>query len=281
MKKQLLKLTLLVAVLFSAPAFQAQEFEEYTKVGVYTINIPGEDLLMTIDPATAAVVWQPKLTGAAAATQEWTIQDHITPSSGGLMQITAEIPGAGLFTFTTSTTDETASVYDIAVRPGGPKEVEPMTGDYSGNDQIQRRKTGTSRGGNDALFLRVSWATNGRFGVAPTAAGDPVQFRFGGAIDKLEFKFVRDLPAASVNTFDVDSFVISNPISNQLTIKGATEKVQELSLYSVLGTKVLTRTLNNSNEDISLDVNSVSTGLYILKLVGKNGEVFSKKIIKE
>lgn len=279
MKKQLLKLTLFVAVLLSGSTLKAQEFEEYTTPGVHTINIPGEDLLMTIDPATLNVVWSPKAEGANAAFQEWTIQDHVTPSSAGLVQITAEIPGAGLFTLTTSTTDETLSVYDLAVRAGGPLEVEPLTGDYTGNDQFQRRKTSTSRGGNDALFLRLTWATNGRFGVTPTAAGEVVQFRFGGSIDKLEFKFVRDLPTASVNSFSADAFTISNPVNNFLNISGETSKINKVNVYSILGGKMLSRKIDNQ-DNVSINVNNLASGLYIVELVGESGS-FTKKIVKQ
>lgn len=276
MKKQLLKLTLLVAVLFSASTFVAQEFEEYTTPGVYTINIPGEDLLMTIDPATSGVLWQPKVEGATAATQEWTIQDHVTPASDGLMQITAEIPGAGMFTFTTASEDEESTTFNISVRPGAPKEVE--ADDYSGKDQIQRRKTGTSRGGNDALFLRVPWGNTARFGTAPTAAGDPVQFRFGGSIDKLEFKRVRDLPLSTKN-FDASSLSISNPVNNQLTIKGLNSDITKLSVYNLLGSKVLTQNVSGTSS-LNINVSNLVSGMYIVKLEGANG-AFSKKIIKQ
>lgn len=89
-------------------------------------------------------------------------------------------------------------------------------------------------------------------------------------------------PVASVNTFRLDdAFSVSNPVNNQLTIRGAVSKVQRVSLYSILGSKVLNKSVYNANENIKLDVNSLSTGLYILELSGANGERFTKKIIKQ
>ena len=88
-------------------------------------------------------------------------------------------------------------------------------------------------------------------------------------------------PVASVNTFRLDAFSVSNPVNNQLTIRGAVSKVQRVSLYSVLGSKVLTKSVYNANENIKLDVNSLSTGLYILEMVGVKGEKFTKKIVKQ
>ena len=274
MKKQLLKLTLLVAVLFSAPTFVAQEFGLYTTPGVYTINIPGEDLLMTIDPATANVIWAAKVEGAA--TQEWTIQDHVTPASAGLMQVTAEIPGAGMFTLTTTSEDEESTTFGISVKPGAPKEVE--ADDYSGKDQIQRRKTDRELAGNDALFLRVPWDNTYRFGTIPTAAGQVVEFRKGGAIDKLEFKRVRDLPLSTKN-FDASSLSISNPVNSQLTIKGISSEITKLSVFNLLGSKVLTQNVSGDSS-LSINVSSLVSGMYIVKLEGANG-AFSKKIIKQ
>lgn len=87
-------------------------------------------------------------------------------------------------------------------------------------------------------------------------------------------------PVASTTTFSIDAFSISNPVNNQLVIKGATSKVQQLSLYSVLGNTVLSKSVNVRG-DISLDVSSLSNGLYILEMAGENGERFTKKIIKQ
>ncbi len=85
----------------------------------------------------------------------------------------------------------------------------------------------------------------------------------------------------STQRFGVNAFSISNPVNHRLTVKGATSKVKEISLYSVLGNKVLSRSLYDVKGDIKLNVSSLSTGLYIVKMTGKNGERFTKKIIKQ
>ena len=285
MKKHLLKLTVLAVVFFSAATLQAQEYEEYTKPGVYTIGAAGTPYLMTLDAATGGLIWAERLTGDDAAFQEWSIQDHIAPASAGYVQITADITGLGKVRLGTTaelivTDAEDITRATITVLSGDPVS-DTEAADY-GLDQFQRRKTGTNRGGNDALFVKPSgFAGNMNFGVAPTATGEPVVFEPGG-IDKIEYKFIKDLPVvASVNTFGSDAFLISNPVNNQLTIKGATSKIEQLSLYSVLGSKVVTKTVSNSNGNINLNVSSLSKGLYILELSGSNGEKFTKKIIKQ
>lgn len=303
MKKQLLKFTLLAFVmLFGASVAQAQAL--WTEKGVYKISTSGlsPNLYLTINLAAQGgapfVEWQEEKTGNDE-TQLWTVVDHRTPASPGLMEITANITGVGKVTLCTAD-DSNHPAITLTVRAGEPKSVafdnsdpDPAkwvySDDYTGLDQFQRRKAkvdangladsgGTNPAtGNNALFIKNTVGGNSRYGIIPAAAGDPVQFD-GAGIDVIQYHLVQSL---SVNTFEANAFAISNPVNNQLTIKGATAKVKELSLYSVLGNKVLSKTVSNSNGDINLDVNSLSTGLYILKIVGVDGEKFSKKIIKQ
>mgnify|MGYP000108228149 CR=1 FL=1 len=93
MKKQLLKLSLLVAVIFSAPTFQAQDTVDegrWTKPGYYTLGVQGQDLVMTVDANTLDLVWAPRV--ADSPYQEWLVKDHVAPASNGFIQITAELP---------------------------------------------------------------------------------------------------------------------------------------------------------------------------------------------
>lgn len=93
MKKQLLKSAFLaVIVLFCTSTMQAQTYEEYSTPGIYKLRIPGEDLVMTVDVATSTVIWSAELP-SNDQTQLLYIQDHMTPASAGLMQITADFNG--------------------------------------------------------------------------------------------------------------------------------------------------------------------------------------------
>ncbi|MHB0753745.1 T9SS type A sorting domain-containing protein [Polaribacter sp. M15] len=306
MKKQLLKLTLLaLVVFFSASTSQAQAL--YTVEGTYKISTSGltENLYMTIDLTNNEgngpfVVWKKEIDGDHES-QLFTILNHRTPADKGLMEITANIDGIGMVTLCTAD-DSTHPAITLTVRPGEPKSVafdnsDPnpdlwtYSEDFSGLDQFQRRKAKVNAegladtagsnpsDGNNALFIKNTQGGNSRYGVIPAAEGDLVQFD-GAGIDVIQYHLVEEA-VASVNTFGIDAFTVSNPISNQLIVRGATAKVQELSLYTVLGNKVLSKKVSNTNGDINVDVNSLSTGLYILKMIGSNGEKFSKKIIKQ
>ncbi|WP_159951704.1 T9SS type A sorting domain-containing protein [Polaribacter septentrionalilitoris] len=299
MKKITLKITAILFIALSAFQTNAQADAVWTKEGWYTLGAEGTDLLMTIDGATLTLIWAAPKTGADANLQEFRIVNHRTPSSAGLMEITADVtPGPGLITLTTNTEDPGPDAttgekraLGLAIKIGAPKEVTPLVGDYSGLDQFQRRKTkvdadgnydaggSNPSAGNNALFLRTSWDNGSRFGVAPVA-GEQVKFD-NGAIDVIRFNFVKDLETASVNTFGAEAFSISNPINNTLTIKGATSKVSKINIFSVLGNKVLSKSVNNVNGDISFNTSTLSTGLYIVELTGANNERFTKKIIKQ
>jgi hypothetical protein len=310
MKKQLLKLVLLTfVVLFSASTMQAQAL--YTVEGKYKISTAADVspvLYMTVTGA-GTLVWDVEKAGDDPS-QVWTVQNHRTPAGAGFVEVFATIPNVGNWTLTTTGVEADGKNLTLSVKYGDPKTVAytaptggdtpedtsddtPVvySGDLSGLDQFQRRKTkvnadgladsagSTPADGNNSLFIKVPWDGGSRYGVVPAAANDPVQFD-GGGIDVIQYHLV-EAAVASVNTFGLDAFSISNPVNSQLTIKGATSKVKEISVFSVLGNKVLSKALNNVNGEVSLNVSSLSTGLYIVQMVGNEGERFTKKIIKQ
>lgn len=291
MKKQLLKLTLLTFVFLCASSVQAQADLLWTKAGWYKLGARGTSpaLFMTINTSSGALEWAEELPNDAP-TQVWAIQDHRTQAGAGFVEIYATIPGVGNFTMTTSSVEADGKNLTISVKAGDPQEVEVLGGDLSGLDQFQRRKAkvdangdadsggANPAAGNNALFIKVPWDGGSRYGIVPAAAGDPVQFD-GGGIDVLDYHLVEEI--LSVNTFEANAFLISNPVNNQLTIKGATSKIQELSLFSVLGKRVLTKSIKETSGDVELNVSSLSKGLYIVEITGVNGEIFTRKIIKQ
>ncbi|WP_298763434.1 T9SS type A sorting domain-containing protein [uncultured Polaribacter sp.] len=291
MKKQLLKLTLFVAVLFIASATQAQAIL-WTKDAIYRIGARGTTLFMTIDGTTTPVSlkWAEEITTGDASTQEFAIVGHRTPAAAGLMEITANVGGNVWTMCIDPTTVADYPNVTLTVEQRLPKEVEEA--DWSGLDQFQRRKAKVDANGdpdaagsnpagavNNALFVQAGDALkNSRYGVIPSAAGDLVQFD-GGGIDVIDYHFVRDLPTASVKSFSADAFTISNPVNNFLNISGETSKINKVNVYSILGGKMLSRKIDNQN-NVSINVNNLASGLYIVELVGESSS-FTKKIVKQ
>ncbi|WP_298551419.1 T9SS type A sorting domain-containing protein [uncultured Algibacter sp.] len=294
MKKITLKIS--AFLLFTMFAFQVQAQANFTGDGIYKISTSGltPNLYMTVDLSTGAIVWQPEIT-PDDETQLWTIQGHRTPASAGLMEITGNITGLGPVTMATAD-DSAHPSQTLIARPGNPVSVayddttDPITysGDRSGLDQFQRRKAKVNAEGladpaganppgnpnNNALFLQNTLGTNSRYGVIPAAAGDVVTFD-GGGIDVIQFHLISLL---STPDFDASSIFVSNPVNDELTIKGLPSNIKQISVYSLLGQEVLSRTVNS--ESIKVDVNTLTSGMYLVKISSDSGS-FTKKIVKQ
>ena len=265
----------LILVTLALFAFQAQA-QTWTKAGWYKIGVPGQDLFMTIDTSSGNLVWAAALSGDAE-TQVWKMADHPAVDPNGFIQVMATITGVGNFTMCTVPENISGKNITITIRLGDPS-TDTSAAEY-GYDQFQRRKTSSSVDGNDALFIKIFGGEQGsRYGVTPTAAGDPVQFD-GGGIDQLEFTFVRDIATASISDFDTSSVVITNPVKNELNIQGLTADVQQVSVYSLLGKQILSSDVNTQST-LSLDVSDLATGMYLVKFQGDRS-FFTKKFIKQ
>jgi hypothetical protein len=283
MKKTTLKITTFLMVTMFALQVHAQPCPElWNAPGVYKLATCGltPELYMTIDGSTGELVWAEEIT-PDNATQLWTVTDHREPASPGYVEITADItPGPGAFTMVVDQSTYTGGTpaddeIRINVRPGLPIS---DTGDANyGYDQFQRRKaTGWSGTGNNALFAKPPGQGNLRYSVPPATAGDQVLFQNPGTISPIRFILVSLLSAAD---FDTSSIFVSNPVNDELTIKGLTQNVKDVNIYSLLGKQVMSIKVDGAST-LNMDVSTLASGLYIVKMVGDNGS-YSKKIIKE
>lgn len=83
----------------------------------------------------------------------------------------------------------------------------------------------------------------------------------------------------STDNFDASSLTISNPVNDRLIVRGINSDITKLSVYNLLGSKVLTKNLTGDSS-VELSVSNLVSGMYIVKLEGAN-KAFSKKIIKQ
>ena len=297
MKKITLKISAFLLLTMFALQVQAQFDNLWTTNGTYKIAAYDvtPQLFLTIDGSSGDLVWAEALPAGPDVAQIWAVVDHVTPASAGYMQLTANIPGAGDFTMVvdqasididpaTGLFDANDKDFKISVRPGLP--VADAADPNYGFDQFQRRRssgwptdpaTGNPIPGNNALFVKPPSPASGgsRYGVTPAAAGEDVLFN-GGGVDALEFFLIAALSTAD---FDTSSIFISNPVNNELSIKGLTSNVKQISVFSLLGKEVLTRSVDGQSA-LTLDVNALSSGMYLVKMQGDNGS-FTKKIVKQ
>ncbi|WP_204344060.1 T9SS type A sorting domain-containing protein [Psychroserpens algicola] len=309
MKKITLKISAFLLFALSALQVQGQTCPEiYLGVedggngdAVYKLATCGlsPELYLTINASAGEgdplLIWQTELTGAAAVTQNWAIQDHVAPAGSGFIQITADLTslGAGEWTMVVNQASYDGSGGDsevqIDARPGTPQDdttvVAPNPEAY-GFDQFQRRReSGWGGPGNNALFAKPS-PTGGnaqgnlRYSTVPSMAGDPVLMQSGGTIQEMRWIYVEDLPL-SVEEFDTSSVVITNPVKDQLTIEGLNQSIKQISVYDLLGKQVISSNIEDDASSSILDVSILTSGIYIVKLQGENGVSVAKKIIKE
>ena len=288
MKKITLKISAFVLFALSALQVQAQNCPElFLEPGVYklaTCGLAGNELYMTINGATGELEWADEITAAPGdATQLWTIQDHREPAGSGFVELTADLSalGAGPWTMIVdqSTYDGSGADPEVRInaRPGDP--ISDTADPNYGYDQFQRRKaTGWTGAGNNALFAKPVGQGNLRYSVAPTAAGDQVLFQNGGTINDIRFIFVE---ALSTEEFDTSSVFISNPVKDELTIEGLNQNIKQIAVYDLLGKQVISSNLGDDVSSTKLDVSTLTSGMYIVKLQGENGASVTKRIVKE
>tara|TARA_R110002095_G_scaffold52052_3_gene45460 strand:- start:1499 stop:2347 length:849 start_codon:yes stop_codon:yes gene_type:complete len=282
MKKITFKISTFLLLTMFALQLQGQACPEiYTVDGSYLISTCGEtpELYLTIDGSTGDLVWAAEI-GSNDPTQVWTIQDHVNPSGTGFVQITANVPGPGDFTMivdqsTIDPMDANDKDFRISVRTGVP--IADAGDPNYGFDQFQRRRTAGFGGpGNDALFVKPLGASGGsRYGITPTAAGEDVLFD-GGGIDGLRFVLIAALSTAD---FDTTSIFISNPVNNELSIKGLPAEVKQVSVYSLLGREVLTQEVDGRS-DLNMGVTTLASGMYLVEMRSDRGS-YTKKIVKQ
>ncbi|MEO2056249.1 MAG: T9SS type A sorting domain-containing protein, partial [Flavobacteriaceae bacterium] len=83
-----------------------------------------------------------------------------------------------------------------------------------------------------------------------------------------------------VNTSLLNAYKEVN--ANYITIEGlATQATStEVSLYNILGTRVMDTTLDNTVNTQTISTNRFSTGIYIIKLESGKNQLTKKLIIK-
>lgn len=87
----------------------------------------------------------------------------------------------------------------------------------------------------------------------------------------------------SVNNLSKDDGITlhPNPVTDHLFIKSATpnHSIRRITIFNTIGSKVKTISLSPNQE--SLDLEFLKNGVYVLLLEAREGEVFSKRIVKQ
>ncbi|KGL62196.1 T9SS type A sorting domain-containing protein [Polaribacter sp. Hel1_85] len=79
------------------------------------------------------------------------------------------------------------------------------------------------------------------------------------------------------NPFQINLY--PNPVVDELTITRTTTEVNYITVYNILGTKVITKEWNNGTSTKKLDVSNLKSGFYFVKLINSNNQSITRKII--
>ncbi len=84
----------------------------------------------------------------------------------------------------------------------------------------------------------------------------------------------------SVNENSISKFeIFPNPTSSSWNIKTQNQIISSVKLYNVLGKKIMTLSPNSST--VSIDSNTLNSGLYFAQITMLSGVVDSVKLIKK
>ncbi|MEI6143901.1 MAG: T9SS type A sorting domain-containing protein, partial [Mariniphaga sp.] len=90
--------------------------------------------------------------------------------------------------------------------------------------------------------------------------------------------YVSTTPNGVLEIPDVNLNIYPNPVKDILNIRGDIKRSDEILLYDMQMRKVPFKIIKTQNL-FQLNVSSLSNGIYLLKLIKKEGNYFSKKII--
>ena len=74
---------------------------------------------------------------------------------------------------------------------------------------------------------------------------------------------------------DNEVMIYPNPANDVIFVKG--EEIQSVEIYNSIGVKVVSKNVNNSE---SIDIADLASGMYFVRVLDKNGNISTTKIIK-
>lgn len=131
---------------------------------------------------------------------------------------------------------------------------------------------------NDAFtsYILPTTATEVKY-VKIIGYGQPERPSEWNTITEIEFYRSGNLAATDIAVNNIHIFPI--PATTHINLKNLTPIIQAISIYSIDHKKIIEQTLPQNKTNTTINVSTLSNGVYILNLLNNNNIIFSKKII--
>src|SRR5690554_199044 len=216
--------------------------------------------------------------------------ENIPANSGSYADRSWTGDDGGAWTATKARTDETivgkAITIDVRNNNGGSLTSPTVNGGINELTVTTQRKYGGSNGNLD-LFVNgvlkgsIPYDTNP---ITTTISGINVEGNITVVISGVNGDRVAiDNLSWNCSTIGVEDFTLNglsihpNPVDNVLHIQFKDSKETQVDIFDILGKKVFTRTLQQSQ---SIQLDNLKSGIYIMKLTQGNTSI-TKKLIKQ
>ena len=83
------------------------------------------------------------------------------------------------------------------------------------------------------------------------------------------------------NSLDSNIKVYPNPTASYVNISSNTMSVDEIKIYNSNGVQVNKIELNSNSKNTQIDLSSLDRGVYLVQIIGQNGKMLTKRIVKE
>lgn len=119
------------------------------------------------------------------------------------------------------------------------------------------------------------WTEDGN----PTPVLDPcVASFYNGEVEDYTLNVTEQLSISDINIQDISFY--PNPVNDYLNVTLSNKNIASFSLYTLTGQKVIEQ-LDIDKNTYKIDMQNLSTGIYILKITNDSGESSIKKVVKE
>jgi hypothetical protein len=256
----------------------------------------GEFLLTNLRPGKYVLYASPGVTGLGAGYYLAGGVAVDNPSKATIIEVTASGTNKAPYIITLPQARTTKAAYElygyITDENGSPLDGVLLSAiDASGNEVLVNQQNQTDKGG----YFHIVFPSAGMYSLRATKDGyqdaaGTLSFDFAASVQKTVIVMektngVKKQDAAIIadlkNNDEVVLLVYPNPAEDVLHLNISADRIiSEARLYNTTGELVMTSTVNASKE-LKLDVSSLQSGVYIIRLFSGSAESGSMKFVKK